>query len=116
MFGQFYPASCDQCDALGQGTGLIMVIMLAGLRGIDEDIWKAARVDGIGPVKTYLRVIIPMMRPVFIRLHRTAFSTTMPVSSMTRMTSRSVVKPMRTNTGARMSSILPRWLPFWHRL
>ena len=51
---------------LWQGTGLIMCIMLAGLRGIDEDIWKAARVDGIGTVKTYLRVIIPMMRPVFV--------------------------------------------------
>lgn len=50
---------------LWQGTGLIMVIMLAGLRGIDDDIWKAARVDGIGTVKTYLKVIIPMMRPVF---------------------------------------------------
>ncbi len=32
---------------LWQGTGLIMCLMLAGLRGIDEDIWKAARVDGI---------------------------------------------------------------------
>ncbi|PUB18454.1 carbohydrate ABC transporter permease [Yoonia sediminilitoris] len=51
---------------LWQGTGLIMCIMLAGLRGIDEDIWKAARVDGIGTVKTYVQVIIPMMRPVFI--------------------------------------------------
>ncbi|RED18797.1 carbohydrate ABC transporter permease [Pontivivens insulae] len=51
---------------LWQGTGLIMCIMLAGLRGIDEDIWKAAKVDGIGTVKTYVRIIIPMMRPVFI--------------------------------------------------
>ena len=51
---------------LWQGSGLIMVIMLAGLRGIDDDIWKAARVDGIGTVKTYIRIIIPMMRPVFI--------------------------------------------------
>lgn len=51
---------------LWQGTGLIMCIMLAGLRGIDEDIWKATRVDGIGTVKTYLVVIIPMMRPVFV--------------------------------------------------
>jgi glucose/mannose transport system permease protein len=49
-----------------QGSGLIMCIMLAGLRGIDEDIWKAARVDGIGTIKTYLVVIIPMMRPVFV--------------------------------------------------
>jgi glucose/mannose transport system permease protein len=51
---------------LWQGTGLIMCLMLAGLRGIDEDIWKAARVDGIPTVKTYVQIIIPMMRPVFI--------------------------------------------------
>ena len=51
---------------LWQGTGLIMVIMLAGLRGIDDEIWKADRIDGIGTVKTYIKVIIPMMRPVFI--------------------------------------------------
>ena len=49
-----------------QGSGLIMCIMLAGLRGIDEDIWKATRVDGIGTLKTYLVVIVPMMRPVFV--------------------------------------------------
>lgn len=51
---------------LWQGTGLIMVIMLAGLRGIDEDIWKATRVDGIPVWKTYIVVIIPMMKPVFV--------------------------------------------------
>jgi glucose/mannose transport system permease protein len=51
---------------LWQGTGLIMCLMLAGLRGIDEDIWKAARVDGIPAWKTYVFIIIPMMRPVFI--------------------------------------------------
>lgn len=51
---------------LWQGTGFVMCLMLAGLRGIDEDIWKAARVDGIPTWKTYLVVIIPMMRPVFI--------------------------------------------------
>ncbi len=51
---------------LWQGTGLIMCIMLAGLRGIDEDIWKATKVDGISTWKTYVVVIIPMMKPVFI--------------------------------------------------
>ena len=51
---------------LWQGTGLIMCIMLAGMRGIDEDIWKASRVDGIPVWKTYLLVVIPMMRPVFV--------------------------------------------------
>lgn len=51
---------------LWQGSGLVMVLMLAGLRGIDEDVWKAMRVDGIPTWKTYVVVIIPMMRPVFI--------------------------------------------------
>jgi glucose/mannose transport system permease protein len=51
---------------LWQGTGFVMCLMLAGLRGIDEDIWKAARVDGIPTWKTYVVVIIPMMRAVFV--------------------------------------------------
>ncbi|MBA8879445.1 carbohydrate ABC transporter permease [Phyllobacterium myrsinacearum] len=51
---------------LWHGTGLVMALMLAGLRNIDEEIWKAARVDGIPIWKTYLFIIIPMMRPVFI--------------------------------------------------
>ncbi len=51
---------------LWQGTGLVMALMLAGLRGIDEDIWKASRVDGIPSWKTYLFIVIPMMRPVFV--------------------------------------------------
>jgi len=49
-----------------QGSGLIMVLMLAGLRGIDNDIWNAARIDGIPKWKTYLFIVIPMMKPVFI--------------------------------------------------
>ncbi|WP_316858700.1 sugar ABC transporter permease [uncultured Cohaesibacter sp.] len=52
--------------ALWQGSGLVMVLMLAGLRGIDQEIWKAARVDGIPIWKTYLFVVIPMMRAVFV--------------------------------------------------
>ena len=43
-----------------------MCLMLAGMRGIDEEIWKAARVDGIPVWKTYLLIIVPMMRPVFV--------------------------------------------------
>ncbi len=36
---------------LWQGTGLVMALMLAGLRNIDDEIWKAARVDGIPGVE-----------------------------------------------------------------
>lgn len=51
---------------LWQGTGFVMCLMLAGLRGIDDEIWKAARVDGIPAWKTYLFIVVPMMRPVFV--------------------------------------------------
>lgn len=51
---------------LWQGSGLVMVLMLAGLRGIDQDVWKASRVDGIPAWKSYIFIIIPMMRPVFV--------------------------------------------------
>jgi glucose/mannose transport system permease protein len=40
--------------------------MLAGLRGIDQELWKAARVDGIPAWRVYLNIIIPMLRPTII--------------------------------------------------
>jgi glucose/mannose transport system permease protein len=49
-----------------QMTGLVMALMLAGLRGIDDEIWKASRVDGIPKWRTYVQIVIPMMRPVFV--------------------------------------------------
>lgn len=49
-----------------QGTGFVMALMLAGLRAVDDEIWKAARVDGIPKWKTYVFVVIPMMRGVFV--------------------------------------------------
>jgi glucose/mannose transport system permease protein len=52
--------------ALWQGTGLVMALMLAGLRGIDQEIWKAAKVDGIPTFQTYIFIVIPMMRPVMV--------------------------------------------------
>ena len=49
-----------------QSAGLVMAILLAGLRGIDEDIWKAARVDGIPAWRIYLSVVIPMLSSMFV--------------------------------------------------
>lgn len=53
---------------LWQGTGLVMALMLAGLRSIDDEIWRAARVDGIPKWRTYLQIVVPMMRPVMITI------------------------------------------------
>jgi glucose/mannose transport system permease protein len=49
-----------------QGSGFVMALMLAGLRGIDEEIWKAAKIDGISTWRTYLQIVLPMMKPVMV--------------------------------------------------
>ncbi len=49
-----------------QGTGFVMALMLAGLRGIDEEIWKAAKIDGIPTWRTYLQIVLPMMKAVLV--------------------------------------------------
>jgi len=46
-----------------QASGLVMALMLAGLRGVDPDIWKAARLDGIPPWQVYARIVLPMLWP-----------------------------------------------------
>lgn len=44
------------------GVGVTMAILLAGLRGVDAEIWKAAKIDGIPTWRTYLFIVLPMMR------------------------------------------------------
>jgi glucose/mannose transport system permease protein len=48
-----------------QSSGFVMALFLAGLRGIDDEIIKAAQVDGATLPTIYRRIVIPAMRPVF---------------------------------------------------
>ncbi|MCF6367970.1 carbohydrate ABC transporter permease [Rhizobium halophilum] len=49
-----------------QASGFVMAMFLAGLRGIDGEIIKAAQIDGAPVFAIYRRIIIPMLRPVFL--------------------------------------------------
>jgi len=51
--------------AVWQACGLVMALMLAGLRGIDESLWMAARIDGIPKWRVYASVVLPMLGPSF---------------------------------------------------
>jgi glucose/mannose transport system permease protein len=51
--------------AVWQASGLVMALMLAGLRGIDDSLWKAARVDGIPRWRYYASIVLPMLGPSF---------------------------------------------------
>jgi len=48
-----------------QSAGFVMALFLAGLRGIDDSIIKAAQIDGASLPRIYWRIVIPSMRPVF---------------------------------------------------
>ena len=45
-------------------TGYIMLIYLAGLKGVDASLREAAAVDGASEVQTFFQVVFPVMRPI----------------------------------------------------
>ena len=49
-----------------QSSGFAMALFLAGLRSVDPDLVKAAHIDGAGPFRTYRKVVIPTIAPIFI--------------------------------------------------
>jgi len=52
--------------AVWQSSGFVMAMFLAGLRGIDNEILKAAQMDGASNFQLYRRIILPQLRPAFL--------------------------------------------------
>ena len=71
-----------------QASGLVMALLLAGLRGIDGEIWKAARIDGIPTWRVYISIVLPMLGPsiatVFVLLSTAVIKLFDAVVSMTQ--------------------------------
>jgi glucose/mannose transport system permease protein len=66
---------CVVIAGVWQSAGFAMALFLAGLRGIDDSIIKAAQIDGASLPRIYWRIILPMLRPV-------VFSTVMVLSHL----------------------------------
>ena len=49
--------------AVWQASGLVVAVLLAGLRGIDEALWSAARIDGVPRWRYTLSVVLPQLGP-----------------------------------------------------
>lgn len=49
-----------------QSSGFAMALLLAGLRSVDGDLVKAAQIDGAGVLRTYRKVVLPTIAPIFI--------------------------------------------------
>jgi len=52
--------------AVWQMSGFVMALYLAGLRGINEELREAARVDGASESRIYRHVVIPLLRPITV--------------------------------------------------
>ena len=66
---------CVVIAGIWQSAGFAMALFLAGLRGIDDSIIKAAQIDGASLPRIYWRIILPVLRPV-------VFSTVMVLSHL----------------------------------
>jgi glucose/mannose transport system permease protein len=66
---------CIVIAGVWQSAGFVMALFLAGLRGIDDTIIKAAQIDGASLPRIYWRIVLPSLRPVF-------FSTLMIVAHL----------------------------------
>lgn len=56
---------CVVIAGVWQSAGFAMALFLAGLRGVDDSIIKAAQIDGASLPRIYWRIVLPALRPVF---------------------------------------------------
>lgn len=66
---------CIVLAGIWQSAGFAMALFLAGLRGIDDSVIKAAKMDGASLPLIYWRIVLPELRPVM-------FSTIMVLSHL----------------------------------
>lgn len=49
-----------------QWTPFVMIVLIAGLRSLPEYVYEAAAIDGLRPMETFVRVTLPLLRPVIL--------------------------------------------------
>ena len=89
--------------AVWHGTGFVMAMFIAGLRGIDDSVFKAAMIDGASLPRIYWRIVLPALRP-------TVFSATLILLPAALRTFDLVV--VLTQGGPGQSSVLPAYYMF----
>ena len=46
--------------------GNTTILLMAGIMGIDESLFEAARIDGASPTQVFFKVTMPLLMPIFI--------------------------------------------------
>lgn len=43
--------------------GFVYIVLLSGLQGISEEIYDSAKIDGAGPARTFIQIVMPLLSP-----------------------------------------------------
>lgn len=49
-----------------QWTGYNAIIFLAGMQAVPGELYEAATVDGAGPIRSFFRITVPLLRPIIL--------------------------------------------------
>jgi multiple sugar transport system permease protein len=52
--------------AVWKNFGYNMIIFIAGLQAVPEELYEASRIDGAGPLRQFRHVTLPMLGPTFL--------------------------------------------------
>lgn len=45
-------------------TGFFLILFLAGMASLPEDVYESARLDGAGPIRRFWEITLPLLRPI----------------------------------------------------
>ncbi len=43
--------------------GFVYIILLSGLQGVPEELYESAKIDGSGPIRTFIQIVLPLLSP-----------------------------------------------------
>jgi glucose/mannose transport system permease protein len=89
--------------AVWHGTGFAMAMFIAGLRSVDDNLFKAALIDGASLPRIYWRIVLPLLRP-------TVFSAALILLPAALKTFDLIV--VMTQGGPGQSTVLPAFYMF----
>lgn len=73
LIGTYWPAICVSMTAMGLRNGLFIYILRQFFRGMPRDLENAAYVDGAGPFRAFLSVMLPGAIPALVIVFLFAF-------------------------------------------
>lgn len=101
-FETAFPATL--VTAIWQGSGFPMLLYLAGLQGIPKEQYEAAKLDGAGPVRTFLHITLPWLRETHIVV--------LSLAAMQSLRAFDLIYTMTYGGPGRSTHVLSTWMYF----